>query len=237
MPIIDNWNLQLTTDQVLRAQGADPDTIRSRRPALVSTTEVAISRGQPLMRPQVLYKKYKVKHFVHERLELIPDDTKQGNYSLSGQLIAEHLTQAHEVIVILCTIGSDLDNTVSSLFNVDPIAALALDGVGSAAVEMLAIQACNYFEIQAKNDSYNTSIPLNPGMIGWPLDAGQLQIFSLLDCEEIQVSLTESCMMIPQKSLSLVLGIGTDLSAIGSTCEYCSLKGICRYQNHYAKQD
>jgi hypothetical protein len=57
--------------------------------------------------------------------------------------------------------------------------ALALDGVGSAAVEMLAIQACNYFEEKAKIDGLFTSMPLNPGMVGWPVDMGQPQIFSL----------------------------------------------------------
>ena len=78
-------------------------------------------------------------------------------------------------------------------------------------------------------------MPLNPGMVGWPLDIGQQQIFSLLDGEEINVSLTDSWMMVPNKSLSLVMGIGPNVSAYETSCEYCSLKGICKYQNHYAK--
>jgi len=40
-------------------------------------------------------------------------------------------------------------------------------------------------------------MPLNPGMIGWSVDIGQPEIFSLLDCEEIDVSLTDSYMMVP----------------------------------------
>jgi hypothetical protein len=136
---------------------------------------------------------------------------------------------------MVCTVGSELDDVVTSLFKVDPMVALALDGVGSAAVEMLAIQACNYFEDQAKYDGLKTSMPLNPGMVGWSVDVGQPQIFSLVDGEEIHVSLTDSWMMVPNKSLSQVLGIGIDVSSFGSSCEYCSLKGICKYQNHYAK--
>jgi hypothetical protein len=107
--------------------------------------------------------------------------------------------------------------------------------VGSTAVEMLAIQACNYFEDKAKIDGLFPSMPLNPGMVGWPVDLGQPQIFSLLDSEEIQVSLTESWMMVPNKSLSQVIGVGTHVSNHGSSCEFCSLKGVCKYQNHYAK--
>jgi hypothetical protein len=72
-------------------------------------------------------------------------------------------------------------------------------------------------------------------MVGWPVDQGQPQIFTLLDCEAIQVTLNESCMMTPNKSLSMVLGVGMDVSAVGTSCDYCSLKGVCKYQNHYAR--
>ena len=235
MPILDNWELQLTIDDVLRAQGADPAAIRLRRPSLVKSTEKAIAIGMPLLHPRVLYAKYAVNGLVHERLVISSNSPINEKSYLSGHLIAQHLARAHLIIVMVCTIGRELDESVSSLFKIDPIIGIALDGVGSAAVEMLAIQVCNYFESQAKADGLNTTMPLNPGMVGWPLDQGQPQIFTLLDSDEIQVSLTESCMMTPNKSLSMVMGVGEDVTAIGSSCDYCSLKGVCRYQNHYAK--
>jgi hypothetical protein len=235
MPILDKWDLSLTTEEVLRAQGADPESIRLRRPALVQSTVDAIANGISTLHPVVLYEKYSVKGLVHERLELEGVYSDSVNSYLSGKLIAQHLARAQVVIIMLCTIGNELDETISSLFRIDPMKGLALDGVGSAAVESLAIQACNYFEAQAKADGFNTTMPLNPGMVGWPLDQGQPQIFTLLDSDQIQVSLTESCMMIPSKSLSMVLGVGRDVSQVGSSCDYCSLKGVCKYQNHYAK--
>jgi hypothetical protein len=237
MPILDKWNLNLTIDQVLRAQGADPEILRTRRPNLVKSTEVALIRAEPLLQPRVLYEKYQVSRFTHERLELIPNNSAHGKYTLSGQLITQHLFSAQEIMVVLCTIGAELDNTVSSLFKVDPLIALAMDGVGTAAVEMLAIQACNYFENLIINSGMKASIPLNPGMVGWPVEVGQPQIFSLLDSETINVSLTGSCMMVPNKSLSFLVGIGEDIITTGSSCEYCSLNGICRYQNHDAEQN
>ncbi len=235
MPILDEWELILTVDEVFRAQGADPNSIRQRRPTLVVSTEKAITLGESLLHPRVLYEQYPVRKFVHERLELSTGPANNGKAHLSGPLIAQHLAGAQTIIVMLCTIGNELDESVSSLFKVDPVVAVALDGVGSAAVEMLAIQACNYFEAQAKAEGLKTSMPLNPGMIGWPVEEGQPQIFTLLESERIQVSLTESCMMTPNKSISLVLGMGTNVSASGSSCDYCNLKGICKYQNHYGK--
>ena len=235
MPILNNWELSLTTDEVLRAQGANPDVIRLRRPLLVNNTDAAIVKGRYLLHPLVLYEKYEVIGLVHERLELISNSGSLNKYYLSGQLVAQHLARAQIIVVMLCTIGSELDESVSSSFKIDPLSGLALDGVGSAAVEKLAIQACNYFETQANTDGFNTSMPINPGMVGWSLDQGQPQIFSLLDSDQIGVSLTESCMMTPSKSLSMVIGIGKEVATMGSSCDYCSLKGVCKYQNHYAK--
>jgi hypothetical protein len=235
MLILNHWEIILTTDQVLRAQGADPEVIRLRRPSFIKSTDEAIAKGKHLLHPIVLFEKFSVKGLAHERLELVSNNSNQEKLYISGQLIAQHLARAQAIIVMLCTIGSELDENVSSSFKIDPMSGLALDGVGSAAVEDLAIQACNYFEAQARSEGLNTTMPLNPGMVGWPVDQGQPQIFSLLDSDQIHISLNESCMMIPNKSLSMVLGVGEDVSAIGSSCDYCSLKGVCKYQNHYAK--
>ena len=40
-------------------------------------------------------------------------------------------------------------------------------------------------------------------------------------------------MMVPRKSLTLVLGQGAGLEAAGSACAFCSLQATCRYQDHY----
>lgn len=234
MAILDHWNLELTVEDVFRAQGADPVILRQRKPSLVEQTEKAINLARSLLQPRVLYAEYPVKRFIHGRLELAANADNHGKSQLEGELIAKHLANAQSIIVLVCTIGGELDESVSSLFKVDPVMAVALDGVGSAAVELLAIQAANHFEAQAKQKGLKTTMPLNPGMVGWPVEEGQLQIFTLLESEQIQVSLTESFMMTPNKSLSMVLGIGDDVSSTGTSCDYCALKGVCKYQNHYA---
>ena len=235
MPILAEWEISLSVDDVLQAEGADPQAIRLRRPALVSATEAAIQRGLPLLEPRVLYEKFAVKRLVHDRLELQLDHQTGRKAYLTGELVARHLARAQEVVVMVATIGRQLDEMVfESLFKVDPVVAVALDGVGSAAVEKLAILACNHFELQGKTDGLSTTIPLNPGMLGWPVDQGQPEIFSLLESEQIGVALTESCMMSPNKSLSMVMGLGLEISPPGTSCDFSGLKGVCRYQIHYA---
>ncbi len=233
MPILKEIKLSLNADHILRAQGADPESIRARRPAIAEIAEWALKEGMALIEPKVIYRMMRVKKLRHERLELEAEDGDGNHYSLSGFLIAQHLSPAEQVVIMVCTIGSTLESIASEVMTTNPLQGWALDGLGSAVVEELALGATNYFEENLANKGLQTSIPLSPGMIGWPVDEGQEQIFSILDTRPIGVSLTADSMMIPRKSLSMVLGFGADISQAGRTCDYCNLKDTCRYQNHY----
>ena len=229
-PQIDrNWNLSIDADMVLRGQGADPAGIRQRRPALVDTAERAVAEGLALIDPAVIYRQLPVESLQHEWLTLA------GGARLTGPLLAQHMAPAQQALLMVCTIGQALEQRISALMRSDPVHGLALDGFGSVAVEALGVAACTRFEEQAARAGLHTSVPLSPGMIGWPVDEGQPQIFSLLDAGQIGVTLTESAQMIPRKSISMVLGIGRRPFSEGRACDFCALRETCRYQDHYAQ--
>ena len=227
MPILTRWNLDIDADAVLRGQGADPERLRERKSRLITIAERALAEGAPLIEPQVLFKQFKVESLQHERLRL------DGGRFLNGSLIAQHLVLAERVIVMVCTIGAALEAHTSKMASQDLIRSLALYGVGSAAVEALANAACRRFEDEARADGMEVSIPLSPGMIGWTVGEGQPQIFGLIDAEQIGVTLTTTDMMVPHKSLSMVIGVGSQISQGGRTCDYCTMRETCRYQDHY----
>jgi hypothetical protein len=228
MPVIRDWDLIIDVDQVLRGQGAEPGAVRERSPNLVEIAERAISEGFPLLEPALLYHRYSVERVLHERILL------EGGGELKGTLLAQHLAPAAEVIVILCTIGFGLEKRVKESMATDVVYALALDGLGSAGVEALANAACRRFEIEANTAGLAASIPLSPGMVDWSVEDGQPQIFNLLPEETVGVTLTSSSIMLPRKSLSMVLGLGKDMADLGTTCDFCSMRESCRYQDHYA---
>jgi hypothetical protein len=228
MTVLDKWDLRLDVDSVLRGQGADPEAIHKRSPRLVESAERALEEGGPLLQPRVFARRLLVEDLQHERLIL------KGNGILSGELLAKHMCGAHEVVLILCTVGEALERRAAEVSREDVVYGLALDGVGSTGVEVLANAACALFEKEASESDCQITIPLSPGMVGWPVEQGQPQIFGLLDAAAIGVRLTESMMMVPRKSLSFVLGIGRELIAGDRICDYCSLKETCQYQDHYA---
>jgi hypothetical protein len=226
--ILSEWLLPLTVDHVLRGQGADPEVIRGRRPALIPVAEWALKEGLPLLEPVVLQHRLAVKAIRHEKILL------EGDFSLNSPLLVQHLAGANQVVVMVCTLGSQLEEVSGELMNSEPLLALALEGLGAAAVEMLATQACSLLEDEAARENFQTSIPLSPGMVGWPVDPGQRQLFSLVAANLIGVSLTPSEMMVPRLSLSQLIGIGSEMALRGRTCDYCSLRETCRYQDHYS---
>jgi len=227
MELQQNLDLIFDVDAVLRGQGADAAVLRARRPALVKVAEEAMQESFSLLVPKVVYQEFAVEGIQHERLLL------QGGRKINSRLLAQHLAAASRVIVILATIGEKLEGQVSRMWDSNMVYALALDGAGSASVEALANAACLYFEKQAANEGLQASIPFSPGMVDWSVSDGQSQIFQLLGEAGSIVRLNSSYIMIPRKSLTMVMGIGAELKPSGKTCDFCAMRETCQYQDHY----
>lgn len=231
MELQQKLDLIYDVDAVLRGQGADAAVLRARRPGLVKIAEEAKQASYYLLHPKVIYKSFETEGVQHERLILNP------GLKIESKLVAQQLAAASRVVVILVTIGEELEEHVSKIWNDNMVYALALDGAGSAAVEALANAACRYFEKQAVEEGLQASIPLSPGMVDWSVPDGQYQIFQLLYEAGTIVQLTPSYIMIPRKSLTMVMGIGDDLKSSSRTCDFCTMRETCRYQEHYLEKN
>jgi hypothetical protein len=228
MELQQNLDLVFDVDAVLRGQGADASVLRLRRPGLVKVAEEAMHESLAMLHSKVVYQELSVQGLLHERLLL------EGGRKLESKLIAQYLADSSCVVVLLATIGEELEQRVAHIWDDDMVYALALDSVGSAAVEALANAACQFIEKQAAESGMHASIPLNPGMIDWPVADGQPQIFQILGEAGALVQLTPSYIMVPKKSLTMVVGLGINMQSSGGTCDYCSMRDTCKYQKHNA---
>jgi hypothetical protein len=226
MQVLESWDLILDADAVLRGQGADPNVIRRRSPRLYEIATQALEEGFPLVRPKVLYERFTVDSIRHDQVRL------NGGGILKSMSLAQHLGMAEEIIIAVCTIGPLLEELADKVMVKEIVRGLALYGAGSASVEALANAVCQQFETEADRRGWQSTIPLSPGMIGWGVEEGQPQIFRILDCSLINVTLTNSCFMLPIKSLSMVMGLGPGSSRPGSTCDICTMREVCKYQPH-----
>jgi hypothetical protein len=224
MTTLTDWKFTLSAEDVLRGQGVYPEVVRTGKPLLMKTAERARSEGLALLHPVALTREIAVQAHRHERMLLA------GGATLTGPLVTRHLAGAQRVVAAVCTIGAELEESVTRLLNEDPLYALALDGLGNAAVESLAQQVCTRINHKIQAEGLQSSTPLSPGSPEWPVEIGQPQIFSLLDLSLSGIRLTSSGMMLPKKSISFIVGLGLEMSQT-NLCEVCSLQETCRYQH------
>ena len=220
--------LELTADWVLQAQGADPAVIRSRRPQVVEVAEHALADGLALLEPLALVRILDVNGLDHQRLNL------PGKNSLTGAAIGQHLAGAQQVAVVVYTSGMALESRIRQTMGTDAPYAFALDGVGNAAHDALSLLVYRYVNRLAAERGWQTSIFLNPGMIGWSVEQGQPQLFALIDAAAIGVSVNENLAMHPRKTTSGVIGLGPGMiPAEGPPCAYCTLNETCRFKGRH----
>jgi len=224
MILSSDWNLALCADDILRGQGADPLIVRASKPSLLRAAERALADGLGLIHPVALTTEVVIREHRHERIYLV------GGTVMTGPQVIRHLSGAQRLVAAICTIGPEVENATTKLIGEDPLYSLALDGLGNAAVESLAQQVCGYIAEQVIGEGLQASSPLSPGNPEWPVEVGQPQIFALLDPSKAGIALTSGGMMIPKKSISFLVGLGSEMSQT-SMCSICSLKETCRYQH------
>ena len=223
MQILTDWSLRLDLDLILRWQGVEPTRARQHNSPVLRIAEEAMQLGIPLIQPAVLVHSLPVDAIQHERLGLAVGGT------LSGPAIARFLAPAQEVVVVICTIGDQLELLISEAMKSEPGLGISLDGLANGAVENLGTEVCRYFEREASHRGWQCSLPVSPGMDGWPLAEAQKQLFALVDSSSVGVHLTESAVMVPLKSASMILGLGENIAVQGGPCDFCNLRETCRY--------
>jgi len=144
---------------------------------------------------------------------LITEEKKKLDYLLHPAFIYtivgydetnKHLIfkDAEKVAICICTIGPELEQEVKELMEKNEmLRALILDALGSEAAEEVAIQSDRILAKKAREMNLWPSKRFSPGYGKWDIK-GQRFIFRMLPAADIGVRLTESCMMVPRKSVS-----------------------------------
>jgi hypothetical protein len=228
--IVNGWDLPLSVDQVIWSQGADPAVMRQRRPQVMRIAEDVVQQEAGHLAPVLLYRRIPVKGFWHNRLEL------EGGSTLQGQVLAENLAAAEEIVIAIYTVGETLDERLTLAMKGRLPYALALDALGTAAVDELGRQVQAHFKSLAQVDGKKVSMCFSPGMLGWELAEGQLQIFDLIDAGLIGVHVADTGRMTPRKTISAIFGLGSMLTDKPvSPCEFCAVQDHCQYRGRYGE--
>ncbi len=202
--IIKDLKINIDIAEVLRYQGYKMNKKSEISREILSIVEEEISYGYKLITPQGIYRLLEISQFIStEEIEL-----SEGYILKFSPKITKLLKFAHHLLVGVVTIGDLLEKEVSlHLFHKDFPHALALDAVGTVAVEDLSRKIRKSANEEVKKYGLETGRHFSPGYDDWDITQQRI-IFELIPTDRIGVSLTEGYMMFPRKSLSWLMGVG-----------------------------
>lgn len=145
-----------------------------------------------------------------------------------GKIIEKQLQGSESIAVFACTAGEDITGKSKKLMeNGDMIQAYIMDTIGSVAVE----SAMDFIQekLAATEMAHHRKMTnrFSPGYCGWNISA-QRALFSLLPKNFCGITLTDSFLMKPIKSVSGVIGLGVDAKRLEYPCQACDKKDCFR---------
>ena len=159
MPVIGDIPLSLKTEEVLRRQGFKKHSkIRPEIKNLILELLTTVENAH-LLESAVAYEYHQVTGMSPGQVSLERDKV------IHGSLLPKIFPEAKELAVLVCTIGPKLEKQATDYSKSgEALRGMILDGIGSAAIDMLAPEACRLIASEASSHGHQTSSPVSPGL-------------------------------------------------------------------------
>ena len=199
---LDFGTLEITPEDIYEQMGyhgAEPDEL-TRKEVQVVTDEI-----RTWLHPRFCYQVVK---------ELPAFDM--------GDIIVRQLLGLEAYALFICTSGIEYEAYLQRLKEEgDMVRVFIADALGSVIAEHCADQMEVALQESIDKLSWHHTNRFSPGYCGWHVSQQQL-LFPLFGGHTCGVSLTESSLMIPIKSVSGIIGLGREVRRLDYTCRLCS---------------
>jgi len=189
-------------------------------PEMVAQIHACEGEMRRAIRPQVIYRV-----FPYE-----PDHCLEGtNFQPAGRDIRHLLRSSRQIVLFAATLGAGADLLIRRSMLRNGSDGLVMDAVASAMIEALCDQTeAELARHQAESGQYLTD-RFSPGYGDMPLSDGRA-LCQLLETEKrIGLTVTASGIMLPQKSVTAVIGISPlKQEHRSSACESCAMRNECQ---------
>lgn len=134
------------------------------------------------------------------------NETDFGIFTAEGKNLAKHLAGCSRAILFAATTGMEAERQRKRAAVVSAPLAVALDAVGTAAVEEFCDLLCRDWAEEYPGAVFRSRF--SPGYGDLPLTVQTPLLNALQANQNAGILLTEALLMIPQKSVSAIIGIG-----------------------------
>ena len=146
----------------------------------------------------------------------------------TGKVITHAMKDAQYIAVFTATLGEGFDKWLQELRLEDNILHDYLaNAIGSVLVEGVVAQLMQDLEFNVQNEGFSISNNYSPGYCDWILEE-QKKIFNILSSQDIRIRLTDSCMMVPVKSVSGIVAIGEKVKKRPYKCSICKMENCIK---------
>ena len=151
------------------------------------------------------------------------DEVDLGVLRVKSASLARHLSGCGAAVLFAATTGMEAERRRKQASVTSGARAFALDAAGSAAIERFCDLLCRSF---AGDFPGKTMRPrFSPGYGDLPLETQRPLLGALDAARRIGVTLTDALMMMPQKSVSAVVGVADgDCAQQAPACARCNQK-------------
>lgn len=216
-------DLNIGSDQVEKIIGYVPGTAPEPIPELISSAlksseEYAEIRGVYLTTTDCTVIKSKA---------LIEAN---GDFFQTGKIVTNYISKADQFVFFIMTAGKGIELQAQKyLSGSDPLLGYIYDVIGSMTVETSVEKMLKEIEETITQDGLMISNPYSPGYCGWPV-SDQQKFFALFNDNTCGITLSDTCLMNPIKSISGIIGVGKNIKKQPYSCEICDLKN-CLYRD------
>jgi len=225
LPVLKDFDFAFDPMAVLQRLGGAQVEDPGRQQAWLRMFEGSFAEARELIHPAIAYAVHPVVRAEADRL-IVADGS-----ALESPVLASLFAEAPEVVLMIYTIGPELEARVAEYGKAnDVMAGFTLDVTGSLAVNEVGVVGYSLIEGLARERRVKASIPLNPGTSHWPM-SGQRVIAGLVPAQEIGVEVLDSGLLRPFKTIAFAVGLGSNIitPAEGSSCDYCETRDLCRW--------
>ena len=145
-----------------------------------------------------------------------------GTVFSPGKNVVKRLEKAQKAAIFLCTAGEGI-SAISKLKSAEgnELLAYVIDVIGSVTVDKAANCLLNRIGEEVAVSGYRITASFSPGYCSWSVSE-QHKLFSLLAPETCNISLSDTALMKPIKSVSGITGIGRYCESTGNQCDWCN---------------
>ena len=191
--------------------------VKEPAPEMNGLLQECVQLCQNLLTPRVCYRFYPVTR---------EDGLDLGFAKTNSSALRRNLAGCNEIVLFAATIGLEMDRLIARYAHLSPSKSVMLQAIGAERIESL----CDAFENELIRQGHELGTRFSPGYGDLPLDL-QRDVFAALDCpRQIGVSLNESLLMSPSKSVSAIIGLNGEASErCVHNCALCTLPN-CLYR-------